>query len=368
MGKNKNLVIITNPMIAANKSAEVTISKFIRVMNSNYQDVTVVGGNLSVEDDLEKISLVSYDIKRNKNKIRRVLDVIMLQLKISWYVLLNVNKKQDVYFWIADKMILPFLAAKFKHVEINYFIYGNVAKEGKNSCFTKVSSLLIKYMAEHATYTCMESKSVIKEWPELKIRKTRMIHLYTDEIQMNPIKARTKTFGMICRLTEGKHVVECINAMINIHQEYPDWKLEIIGSGKQEIYCRELISQNHANDYITLHGWIEHNQIIEKSKLWRFFLFPTDTEGMPNSLIEMMGRGIPSIASPVGGINDVITDCYNGKLLKGTNVDIISKNMIEMIEFGEKEYVNFSERTYEFIKNEYSLAGAKRNAREEVKK
>ncbi len=288
MGKNKNVVIITNPMIAANKSAEVTISKFIRVMNSNYQDVTVVGGNLSVEDDLEKISLVSYDIKRNKNKIRRVLDVIMLQLKISWYVLLNVNKKQDVYFWIADKMILPFLAAKLKHVEINYFIYGNVAKEGKNSCFTKISSLLIKYMAEHATYTCMESKSVVKEWPELKIRKTRMIHLYTDEIQMNPIKART--------------------------------------------------------------------------------LFPTDTEGMPNSLIEMMGRGIPSIASPVGGINDVITDCYNGKLLKGTNVDIISKNMIEMIEFGEKEYVNFSERTYEFIKNEYSLAGAKRNAREEVKK
>ena len=109
-------------------------------MNSNYQDVTVVGGNLSVEADLEKISLISYDIKRKKSKVRRILDVIILQLKMSGYIFLNVNKKQDVYFWIADKMILPYLIAKLKHIEINYFIYGNVAKEGKNSCFTKISS------------------------------------------------------------------------------------------------------------------------------------------------------------------------------------------------------------------------------------
>ena len=371
-GRNHNMrntaIIVTNPMIAQNESAKVTLSKFIRVISPIHGDLSIIGGNLRVEEDISNIKLISWAIRRASNKVRRILDIVALQFKMAIYLITHIKKNQIVYFWIADKMILPYCAAKIKRAEINYFIYGNVAKEGKQTRFTKISSSLIKYMAKHASYTCMESESVIDEWPSLKVRQKKIIHLYTDNIHINPFEERKKIFGMVCRLTEGKHVIESIGAMIRIHNKYPDWKLEIIGSGKQENLCKQMVNENNAEEYIKLWGWIDHDDIIGKSKLWKVFLFPTDTEGMPNSLIEMMGRGIPAITSSVGGISDIVENNYNSMFLENTDVESIYEKMIEMIELTDAEYEKISTRAIDLIDKEYSLKGAMKHVNEELKK
>jgi hypothetical protein len=78
----KNAYIITNPMIAANRSAEVTLSKFLRVIKPCYGKLTIIGGNLSVEADLKNVELISFDILRAGNKIKRALDILKVQLKM----------------------------------------------------------------------------------------------------------------------------------------------------------------------------------------------------------------------------------------------------------------------------------------------
>ena len=146
----KNVVVITNPMIAANKSAEVTLSKFLRVIKPSVDQIQVIGGNLSVEKDLKDIELISFPIVRHPNKLKRMLSVIGIQLKMMKSIISHGKKNQPIYFWIADKMILPYFAAKLKKMEVNYFIYGNVEKEGVKSKFTELSGRLIRYMASHA--------------------------------------------------------------------------------------------------------------------------------------------------------------------------------------------------------------------------
>ena len=47
--------IVTNPMIAANRSSEVTLSKFLRVIQPCYEKLVVIGGNLTVESDLKGV-------------------------------------------------------------------------------------------------------------------------------------------------------------------------------------------------------------------------------------------------------------------------------------------------------------------------
>lgn len=351
----KKAYIITNPMIAANRSAEVTLSKFSRVIQPSFEHVSVIGGNLSVEQDLQDVELISFDITRAKNKIKRVLDIIGLQLKMHSMVLKTVKINDSVYFWIGDKMLLPYLAAKRKRAEINYFIYGNVAKEGAVKILTQMSSKLIRYMASNADYICMESTSVIEEWPGLSAKKSKVIHLYTNNIEMNPLKGREKILGMVCRLTAGKHVLECISAMSNVHKKYPGWRLEIIGSGKQQQDCEKLIKKLKAERYITLLGWVEHNEIVEKSKKWRYLLFPTDTEGVPNGLLEMMGRGIPALASPVGGVKDIVQDCVNGFILKNTTKDAIESGIQRMIETNVDSYEMQSKKAYKTIAEQFSL-------------
>ncbi len=362
--EKREAIVITNPMIAANRSAEVTLSKFLRVIAPCYDVLRVLGGNLCVEENLREIELCSYPIVRAGNKIKRVVDIVIVQFKMAIGILKNVKKDTPVYFWIADKMIIPYVVAKLKGCEISYFVYGNVVKEGKESNFARVSSKLIRFMAEHADYTGVESKSVINEWYGLKYKKIRVVHLYTDSIEMNSIESRRNAFGMVCRLTTGKHVLECIEAMSLVHTAYPDWQLEIIGSGKQQIECEQLIERLGAGEYVKLLGWIEHEEIVQYSEHWKYLLFPTDTEGMPNGMIEMMGRGIPALATPVGGILDVVLDGINGFHIEKNDIESIAEKIQAAIVFVQniEEYVKMSERAYQTIKKDFSLKAAQNDA------
>lgn len=360
MVQNRNAIVITNPMIAANKSMEVTLGKFLRVLSSAFDKIQVIGGNISINADIENVTLHSYPIRRANSKYRRILNVLVLQLKMVIAVLKNATKGQPVFFWIGDKMILPFLAAKLKRCEINYFIYGNTAKEGNASVFAKLSSHLIRWMARNADYACAESESVFGEWPGLTVHHKRIIHLYTEHIEMIPFEERTNTIGMLCRLAPGKHVIESVHAFYELHKVYPEWKMEIFGSGVQEEECKQLIEKLHADNYIQMRGWIDHEKVVACTSHWKFLLFPTDTEGMPNSVIEMMGKGIPVIASPVGGINDIVTHGKNGYILREKTISCIFQS-IEMCICNEENYVKLSEAAHQRICDCYSLSSAQDN-------
>lgn len=366
MLKEKNAYIITNPMIAQNRSGEVTLSKFLRVIRSSFTHITVIGGNLRIEPDLEDVELISFDITRAGNKLKRAIDIFRLQLKMSRKVTELVRRGEPVFFWVGDKMLLPFFAAKRKRAQINYFIYGNMAKEGSAGRFARLSADLIRYMAGHADYVCMESPSVAGEWPGLAIPKSRTIHLYTANIELASLEHREKTFGMVCRLTEGKHVLESIRAMAMLHRKHPDWNLEIIGSGRQQADCEQLIRDLDAEGYITLLGWVEHDALTERSKKWSYLVFPTDTEGLPNGLIEMMGRGIPALASPVGGIRDVIREGANGSFLEDTTPEAICDGMRRLIGIPPEDHKNLCIDAHRTIAEGFSLSGAVKNAEAEL--
>lgn len=358
----KEIIVVTNPMIAANRSAEVTLSKFLRVIKPSTEAIQVIGGNLSVESDLNDIQLISFPIVRYPNKFKRMLSLIGVQLKMMKAVIRIGRKGQPVYFWIADKMLLPYFAAKLKKMEVNYFIYGNVEKEGLKSKFTEFSGKIIRYMASHADCICMESPSVEKEWPFLDIERKKIIHLYTETVTEPEFQNKKNIFGMVCRLTPGKHVVECIQAMAEIHGLHPDWKLEIIGSGKQQQECERIVDELKANEYVSFLGWVTHSELQSKVKNWKYLLFPSDTEGMPNGIIEMMGCGIPAIASAVGGIPDVVCP-ENGFLFRDCTVEVLKERMENAILLDEAAYVKMAQNAYETINIEFTLSAAQTQAK-----
>lgn len=356
----KEIIVVTNPMIAANRSAEVTLSKFLRVIKPSVESIQVIGGNLSVESDLNDIQLISFPIVRHPNKFKRMLSIIGVQLKMMGAIIRIGQKGQPAYFWIADKMILPYFAAKMKRMEVNYFIYGNVEKEGIQSRFTALSGKMIRYMASNADYVCMESPSVKSEWRGLKAKNEKIIHLYTDVLEKPTFEHRQRVIGMVCRLTPGKHIVESIEAMQEVHKKYPEWKLEIIGSGKQQQECEERIKRLNAEAYVDMLGWVEHSDLQKYTQKWKYLLFPTDTEGMPNGLIEMMGCGIPAIASAVGGIADIIQDSKNGFILRDCTADAISKGIEKAVCTPENKYHDMSKMAYTTITDEFTLCAAQK--------
>ena len=353
--------VITNPMIASNRSSEVTLSKFLRVISAVYKNIDVIGGNLAVEPDVVA-ALHTWRIHRARSKAKRLLDIAFLQIKMTCYVLKNFSSGDHVYFWIGDKMLLPFLAAKSKGADVRYFLYGNVIKEGIPTKAVKLSGKIIAWMANHANSVCVESPGVLKEWDGLiQNKQHRCIHLYTEIPAICATTEQEPIIGMLCRLTEGKHVLESIEAFAEFCKVHPQYTLEIIGSGKQEQLCKEAIDSLGLGRCVRLLGWVDHENIVDKIQHWKYLLFPSDTEGMPNSVLEAMGCGVPVLASPVGGVRDLIMHGRNGWFLQDTSKEGILSGL-NLALSADKDYEKISSEAFKIVCERFSLASARENA------
>jgi glycosyltransferase involved in cell wall biosynthesis len=100
--------------------------------------------------------------------------------------------------------------------------------------------------------------------------------------------------------------------------ETQDLHLVLVGSGSgQYLSCEEklrtYVEENNLSQHVTFTGYVEN--VEEYLKASDCFVLPSRSEGLPLSLIEAMACGLPSIATTVGGIPDVVMDWENGVLV-----------------------------------------------------
>lgn len=83
-------------------------------------------------------------------------------------------------------------------------------------------------------------------------------------------------------------------------------KLQLIGEGELKVQMEELANSLMIKDKVEFLG-LKSNVYPYLNKA-DIFCLPSKYEGIPMSLIEAMGTGLPIIASNVGGIPDMLTD------------------------------------------------------------
>jgi len=71
-------------------------------------------------------------------------------------------------------------------------------------------------------------------------------------------------------------------------------------------------------------GWLDTTQTAELLAGASVFVLPSYAEGLPMALLEAMSWGLPVIASPVGGIPQVVRQDDNGLLIDPGDVDALS--------------------------------------------
>jgi glycosyltransferase involved in cell wall biosynthesis len=126
---------------------------------------------------------------------------------------------------------------------------------------------------------------------------------------------RENVIVTVGRLDENKNQAMLIHAFSHIATEFPNLKLVIYGDGECKGKLEDLVRSKNLMDRVTLPGSI--SDVPEHIYNARIFALTSNTEGMPNTIIEAMALGLPVISTdcPCGGPAELIEDGVNGLLV-----------------------------------------------------
>ena len=117
------------------------------------------------------------------------------------------------------------------------------------------------------------------------------------------------------RLDENKNHAMLIHAFAKIAGEYPTTNLAIYGEGESREKLEALVAEKELTGRVSMPGSV--TDIADRICRAKIFALTSNTEGMPNSIMEAMALGIPVVSTdcPCGGPATLIEDGVNGLLV-----------------------------------------------------
>lgn len=137
-------------------------------------------------------------------------------------------------------------------------------------------------------------------------------------------KKKIVTMG---RLSEEKNQELLIKAFQKIAHRYTDYTVEIYGDGPLRGKLEKTIKDLSMENRVLLMG--RRDNIQEYIKDAEIFVLPSNSEGMPNALLEAMAMGLACIATdcPIGGSAVAIQNNDNGILIPMNDVDVLAEKL-----------------------------------------
>lgn len=155
------------------------------------------------------------------------------------------------------------------------------------------------------------------------------------------------------RLGKRKGIYDVISILPELIKEYPDLRLYVAGDGEIS-RCQKICKEMNIEDYIEFKGWLDRNRIIDLFKECSIFVLPSYHEGLPMSMLEAMSHGLAVVVTAVGGIPSVISQNYNGLLIKAGDGQALRESIDCLLK--DKNFCSkIGRQGYATVKEHYSI-------------
>lgn len=147
---------------------------------------------------------------------------------------------------------------------------------------------------------------------------------------IEPADLRIAFAGRLSR-TKGVHLL--IEAMKDVVSRLPNVKLDILGSGHDEVNFRKQVDDLGLQGAVDFHGWADRktiDKVLSKASVVAFpSIYP---EAFGISGIEAMMRGKPVVGFDVGGVTDWLKDGKNGFVIPVKDTKAFADKIICLFE------------------------------------
>ena len=137
-------------------------------------------------------------------------------------------------------------------------------------------------------------------------------------------------FGNVANFIPYKRHIDFVRAAVLIHKKVPQTRFLLVGEDRGEMPATRQAIQEA--------GLSQFTQIVPGTKTPELafaamdvYLCTSETEGLPNVLLEAMSSGVPVIATRVGGNPEAVEDGYSGYVVPPLVPEQMAKCAIELI-------------------------------------
>lgn len=166
--------------------------------------------------------------------------------------------------------------------------------------------------------------------------KRECVHLTNTIVDDNLINykseiAKNDKFKILflTRIEKYKGIYETIQIYEELSSKGLNIELQIAGSGSELNGIKDIVAQKKYLN-IKFLGYVDGEEKIKAFKNADVYLFPSYSEGMPNSVIEAMGCGLPIVCTNVGAIDDFFEEGMGFKHSLPINIDSFVSSILHI--------------------------------------
>lgn len=283
-----------------------------------------IANEFSISD---KIQRIYSDIEPDEVSGNRVKNFILRTKKLRkiW-----IKEEPDLIIsFIGKNNFMVLITALGLKIPIITSVRGEPREEYYNAFLRFLSKTLLG-ISKGLILQTEDAKKFFPRWIQKKsvILDNPLNPDFIDEYYEGTRKNEIVSVG---RMDRNKNHKLIIDAFCKIAGEFPEIHLILYGDGEEREGLIEYVKKTKYQEQIFLPGMIRNvKKRIEKSKI---FVLSSNTEGMPNSLMEALALGIPCISTdcPCGGPSALMRGKENGILVPVGDVDSMAEAMKRLL-------------------------------------
>ena len=251
---------------------------------------------------------------------------------------------------------LPFIVlSSWMNVPIINHIHGSYYNEFFFNAPPRKKKLISKTYNRCSAIIALseEARKQLKQITHVKIEVVENYGIINVNAINNRMKRKChKNVLFLGFITEKKGCFDIPKILETVKDVIPDVKFIIGGVGEINLLKKTLKKSIREN--IEFPGWVVGEKKDFLLKQADVFFLPSYSEGMPMSILDAMGYGLPIVSTNVGGITKIVHNGENGFVCEPGDIKGLSNSIIKLLN-DDKLLKSSGEKSVAIINNGYSL-------------
>lgn len=326
----ENLTILSRQEIKEKVNEKFTLSSG---KNINFVKIPDLNSFKNIQEYNDALKIIESQIKKTDYVIARLPSTIgNLAVKYAKknnipYLIELVGCPWDTFrtHSIKGKIIAPFM----------YLITRKLVQEANYVLYVTNNFLQDRYPSNGNTINCSNVTLNGFNNSTLEKRSKKISNL-----SKNEKKIIGTTAALDVRYKGQQFVIKALGELKK--RGITNFEYQLVGSGDSS-YLLSLAEQYNVLDQIKVIGSLPNKNVFKWLDKIDIYVQPSETEGLPRSLIEAMSRALPAIGARVGGIPELLDPDY----IYNNNQDRIHNICNILLSFDKNNMKEQSRKNYE---------------------